>query len=261
MKPDFEFIDTHAHLYLPEFDMDREEMMQRAVHQGVTKIFLPNIDTSSVEPMLKMENDYPGICHAMIGLHPCSVDPDFRDTLDILKSWLDGRGFAAIGEIGTDLYWDTKFRDQQILCFEEQLTWAKARNLPVVLHSRDSLDLNIEIIGHMQDGNLRGVFHCFTGTPDQAKCILDLGFYLGIGGVLTFKNSGLAESIAHLPLTSYVLETDSPYLSPHPYRGQRNESGYIRLIGERLSAVLNVPLETICESTTRNAETLFSINS
>ncbi|HLF64909.1 MAG TPA: TatD family hydrolase [Saprospiraceae bacterium] len=258
MNPDFELIDTHAHLYLPEFDDDREAMMDRALQQGVKKIYLPNIDTASVEKMLDMEAAYPDICYPMIGLHPCSVTSDFQKDMDILESWLDRHAFSAIGEVGTDLYWDKTYSAQQVTCLETQISWAKERNLPIVLHSRESLDLNIEIVTRFQDGSLRGVFHCFTGTEEQAKRIIDLGFYLGIGGVITFKNSGVAEIVASLPLESLVLETDAPYLAPHPYRGQRNESSYIRLIAERVAVCKAKSLSTVCQATSQNALKLFA---
>lgn len=260
MKPDFELIDTHAHLYVPEFDEDRDEMMMRARHQGVTHICMPNIDSGSIERLLNMESRYQESCHAMIGLHPCSVKADFQNEMDVIEDWLGRRSFSAIGEIGTDLYWDVTHQKEQILCLERQITWAKEKNLPVVLHSRGSLDLNIDIIRRHQDGSLRGVFHCFTGTTEQAKQIIDLGFCLGIGGVVTFKNSGLLEVVVSLPLDSIVLETDAPYLAPHPYRGKRNESSYLRLVAEKIAEGKGESVEKIGLFTTENAVRLFSLS-
>lgn len=258
MDADFEFIDTHAHLYLPQFDEDRDAMMQRALLQGVKKIYLPNIDSSTIEDMLTMVTGYPTICHAMIGLHPGSVNESFRQELDIVTEWLEQQAFSAIGEIGTDLYWNTTFRDQQVDCFKAQISLAMQCNLPIIIHSRETLDLNIDIVSQIQDGSLRGIFHCFTGTKEQANRILDLGFMLGIGGVITFKNSGLSEVVEALPLESIVLETDAPYLTPHPYRGQRNESGHIRLIADKIALCKNESLENIARVTTLNARRLFA---
>jgi len=260
MYPDFEFIDTHAHLYLSQFDADRDVMLQEAREQGVTHICLPNIDASTIDAMLEMENRYQDRCHPMIGLHPCSVTADYRAELELIENWLERHRFCAIGEIGTDLYWDKTFYEQQVSCLTHQIELAKTYALPIVLHSRESLDLNIKHVAERQNGSLKGIFHCFTGTREQALRIIDLGFLLGIGGVLTFKNSGLAEVLKDLPLESMVLETDAPYLTPHPHRGERNESKFIPLIAARLAAALNISVEKVSEVTTFNAKALFGIH-
>ena len=260
MNAEIEMIDTHAHLYLKEFDDDRDAVVQRAQNLGVTKIFLPNIDSDSIASMLRMTEEYPGVCYAMMGLHPCSVKTEYLRELEIVEEWLGKRRFSAVGEIGTDLYWDTSFRKQQETCFRRQIALAGKMQLPVVIHSRESLDWNIEIVTEMQDGSLSGVFHCFTGTPELARRIIELGFFLGIGGVITFKNSGLAETVQQLPLESLLLETDAPYLTPHPYRGKRNETSYVRLVAEKIAACKGVSLQAVCEVTSLNAQKLFVLN-
>ncbi len=250
-------IDTHAHLYLEQFDEDRDEMLQRAKQQGVGKFYLPNIDSSSVERMLSMEAQYPGECFAMMGLHPCSVKEDYKNELSIVEKWLDERPFAAVGEIGTDLYWDKAYIEEQKTVFQIQAGWAKALKLPIVIHCRDSMDLTIELVQQGQDGRLKGIFHCFGGTLEQAKAIIDLGFYLGIGGVLTYKKSGLDTVLPQIPMEHLVLETDSPYLAPMPFRGKRNESAYIRHIAEKLAEVKSTSLEEVERVTTENAGKIF----
>lgn len=250
-------IDTHAHLYLEQFDEDRDEMLQRAKQQGVGKFYLPNIDSSSVERMLSMEAQYPGECFAMMGLHPCSVKEDYKKELSIVEKWLDERPFAAVGEIGTDLYWDKAYIEEQKTVFQIQAGWAKALKLPIVIHCRDSMDLTIELVQQAQDGRLKGIFHCFGGTLEQAKAIIDLGFYLGIGGVLTYKKSGLDTVLQQIPMEHLVLETDSPYLAPVPFRGKRNESAYIRHIAEKLAEVKSTSVEEVERGTTENAGKIF----
>ena len=207
-----------------------------------------------------MENDYPEVCYAMIGLHPCSVDMDFRKALDEIEAWLDHRSFRGIGEVGTDLYWDKTYVEQQITCFNHQIDLAKSRQLPLVIHSRESLDMNIDLVAQKQDGSLRGVFHCFTGHREQAQRIIDLGFYMGIGGVVTFKNSGLGQIVRDLPMEAILLETDAPYLAPHPYRGKRNESAYIALIAQKVAECKEMELSAVAEITTANAKRLFRLN-
>lgn len=257
MNVDFEFVDTHAHLYASQFDEDRDATMQRAFSEGVKKIYLPNIDATSIDAMLLLESQYPDQCRAMIGLHPCSVNDSFEQEMKIVEGWLERRKFSAIGEIGTDAFWDKTHLDQQVDCFKRQIVLAKKYGLPVVIHSRETLDMNIDIIEHLQDGSLRGIFHCFTGSTEQAKRIIDLRFLLGIGGVLTFKNSGLTEVVSDLPAESLVLETDAPYLTPHPYRGKRNETAYLRLVAEKLADCRNTSLAEIGRITTENAMRLF----
>jgi TatD DNase family protein len=251
------FIDTHAHLYLAQFDEDRDAVIDSALQQEVKKILLPNIDNSTVGQMLDMEKKYNGICYAMMGLHPCSVDADYNSRLRITKEWLDRQEFLAVGEIGTDLYWDKTFKDEQEKCFRTQVRWARERELPVVIHSRETLEWNISIIAEEQDGGLRGIFHCFNGTVAQAEKIADLGFFMGLGGVVTFKNSGMSEILPHLDPNYCVLETDAPYLTPVPNRGKRNESSYVPLIAQRVADYWEVTIEEVAKITTRNAIKVF----
>lgn len=252
-----ELIDTHAHIYLEQFEGEWKKILSAAIDSSVTKIYMPNIDTSTLDVMLGLESRFPDQCHSMIGLHPCSVKGDFEQELKIMEDWLGKRSFTGIGETGTDLYWDKTYRHQQIESLEIQVQWAKRYDLPIILHSRDSLDLSIQIIEKNYSEGLSGIFHCFTGNLDQAKRITDLGFYLGIGGVVTFKNSGLGSTLESIPLEKIVLETDSPYLTPHPYRGKRNEPAYIKLIAQRLSEIFSTDIAKIADKTTENARKVF----
>ena len=252
------WIDTHAHIYLEEFDADRDEVLRRAGDNDVRKIYLPNIDHTSIDRMMELEEKSEQVCVAMMGLHPCSVSKDFEKELYIMEQWLGKREFAAIGEIGTDLYWDKTFWEQQKDAFNIQVQWAKQYKLPIVIHCRETLDQTIEMVEHLQDESLSGVFHCFTGSADQANRIKKIGFYLGIGGVATFKNGGLDKVLPDLSLDSIVMETDSPYLAPVPYRGKRNEPGYIPAIAQRVSEIKNVPIDQIKEQTSLNAQRLFT---
>lgn len=251
------WIDTHAHIYLDEFDQDRPAILSKCIDNGVRRIYMPNIDHTSIEAMLETENKFPEMCFATMGLHPCSVKSDFQKELYIVEEWLAKRTFAAIGEIGTDLYWDKTFWDQQQEAFTIQANWAKQYGRPVIIHCRESLDQTIALIEKLSDRKLTGIFHCFGGTLEQAKRIIDVGFYLGIGGVVTFKKSGLDLVLPHLDLSRIVLETDSPYLAPVPYRGKRNEPTYIPLIAQRLAGLMNEDLEKVQEITTANALRLF----
>jgi TatD DNase family protein len=253
-----ELIDTHAHIYLEQFNNDRKEVIAGAIHASVSKVFLPNIDTSTLNSVLSLEAEYPGLCYAMIGLHPCSVNGEFEMELKTMEKWLGKRSFSGIGETGTDLYWDKSYRSQQIESLEIQVNWAKSYKLPIILHSRDSLDLSIKIIENNNARDLTGIFHCFTGSLDQARQIIDLGFYLGIGGVLTFKNSGLGSILENIPVENMVLETDSPYLTPHPYRGKRNEPAYINLVAQRLAEIYDTDISIIADITTENAKKVFN---
>jgi TatD DNase family protein len=249
--------DTHAHIYLEEFDTDRTDVLTRAQQVGVERIYLPNIDSTSIDRMLELEEKAKGACFAMMGLHPCSVKKDFEKELYIVESWLSKRRFAAIGEMGTDLYWDKTFWEQQLEAFRIQANWAKQYNVPIVIHSRESLDETIKLVEELQDGNLNGVFHCFTGTAEQANLITSLGFYLGLGGVTTFKKSGMDEVIPEMDINKIVLETDSPYLAPVPHRGKRNEPAYIPLIASKVAQVKNISLEELQRITSQNAAALF----
>ncbi len=253
-----EWIDTHAHLYLQQFDQDRPEMLDRALARGVTAFFLPNIDRDSVAAMLALEAAHPDRCFAMMGLHPCSVKEDFQDELAYASSWLEKRSFAAIGECGLDMYWDKTRLAEQTEALNIQLEWAKMYGLPIVLHTREAMDLTIDVVKNAFDQRLGGVFHCFNGTVAQAERILEMGFFLGIGGVLTYKNGGLEPVIEAFGLDYLVLETDAPYLSPNPYRGKRNESSYIPVVGQRLSELTGKPIEEVARITTGNARKLFA---
>lgn len=253
-------IDTHAHLYAKPFDEDRAEMMNRAREVGVEQFYLPNIDQSSIPGMLDMEKTYPGQCFAMMGLHPCSVKEDYEQELAVVRQWLEKRPFAAVGEIGMDLYWDKAFLEQQKEAFLRQVNWAKEYDLPIVIHSREATDMIIDLLAALPEGTARGIFHCFGGSAEQARRIIDLGFYLGIGGVVTFKKSGLDKSLKEIDLKHIVLETDAPYLAPTPYRGKRNESAYLYQVAQKIAAIKQVELAEVARITSQNAETIFSFS-
>ena len=251
------FIDTHAHIYSEEFKDDFEDMLSKAKLAGVTDIYMPNIDSSSITCMLDIATKHPE-CHPMIGLHPCYVKENYDEELKIVEKKLEEFKFAGIGEIGIDLYWDTTFAKEQELVFRHQIALAMHAGLPFVIHSRESLDLTIEIVSEMQDGNLTGIFHCFNGNIMQAQRIIDIGFYMGIGGVITYKNAGVDKVVSEIPLEYLVLETDSSYLSPVPYRGKRNECAYIRTIAEKMAEIKQLTIEEIGSVTTFNAKKLFT---
>ena len=252
------WIDTHAHIYAEEFDGDRQDMLERSRENGIMKIFMPNVDHTSIDKMLDLESRWEG-CHAMMGLHPCSVKKGFERELYIVEGWLSKRKFSAVGEIGTDLYWDKTFWDQQCEAFNIQVAWAKSFELPVIIHCRESLDQTIALVEKLQDGKLTGIFHCFGGSAEQAEKITKLNFSLGIGGVATFKKSGLEGVLQQVPLERIVLETDSPYLSPVPHRGKRNEPAYIPLIGQKVADIKKVSLDEVKEKTMLNALNLFNM--
>ncbi|AQM68363.1 putative deoxyribonuclease YcfH [Vibrio campbellii] len=253
-------IDTHAHIYASEFDNDRDEVVKRALEQGIDKILLPNIDLESIEPMLKTEAAYPEVCRSMMGLHPCYVDGNVEQTLEIIRGWFEKHNFIAVGEIGIDLYWDKTFRAEQEMAFVTQLNWAKEMNLPVVIHTRDSIEETLTLLSQEQDGSLRGVFHCFGGSVEEAQAINELGFHLGLGGVSTFKNGGMDKVIPHLDMNWVILETDCPYLAPVPHRGKRNEPAYTSLVAARVAELRGESVEAIDAITTKNAETLFNLS-
>ncbi len=252
-------IDTHAHIYAAEFDHDRDEVITRAKAQGMTQILMPNIDLKSIEPMLATEARYSDICRSMMGLHPCYVDNNVEETLNIIESWFERHPFIAVGEIGIDLYWDKTYQAQQEHAFVTQLQWAKQRQLPVVIHTRDSIDETLTLLDAQQDGSLQGVFHCFGGTIEQANAITDLGFHLGIGGVSTFKNGGMDEVIPHLDINKLILETDCPYLAPVPHRGKRNEPAYTKLIAEKIACYRQIHCDEVIRQTSVNAKWLFKL--
>jgi TatD DNase family protein len=251
-------IDTHCHLYLDEFKNDIADVIKRAEAEGIHKFYLPAIDSSEIENMLQLENKFPGKCIAMMGLHPCYVKENFMQELDIVKDWLAKRKFAAVGEIGLDFYWDKTFEKQQYQAFHMQIKLALQYNLPIVIHTRNAMQQSIDVVKEYKSKNLKGIFHCFGGTVENAKEIIDAGFYLGIGGVLTYKKSGLAEVLTRINLEHIVLETDAPYLTPVPFRGKRNESSYLKYIIEKLAEIKNVSTEEIAAVTTANAEKIFS---
>lgn len=252
------FIDSHAHIYLDQFDGDIGETIERGQDLGVEKIYLPNIDDTSIDAMLELEEKFKGICIPMMGLHPCSVNKKFEKQLYLVEQWISDRDFAAIGEIGTDLYWDKSHWGQQQEALRIQLGWAKEKKWPAIIHCRDSIDETIDIVSEIDSPDLEGIFHCFTGNLDQAKRITDMGFLLGIGGVSTFKNGGLEEILKEIDLNYMVLETDSPYLAPVPHRGKRNEPSYIPLIAKRIADIRKIEVEEVAESTTTAALKLFS---
>ncbi len=252
-----DWIDTHCHLYASDFDPDRPEMIKRALDAGVRQMMLPNIDLESLPSMLDLVGHFPDACKPMMGLHPCSVKEDFMEVLGQMKQEIGKGGYVGVGETGIDLYWETKTKEIQKDAFEHQIEWAKEFDLPIIIHSRESLDLNIEIIAGSQDGRLRGIFHCFGGNYEQAKRIYELGFKIGIGGIITFKKSELDHLLPKLPPEMIVLETDAPYLAPVPYRGKRNESSFLILIAEAVARSLNLSLKEVSEMTTRNAEAVF----
>ena len=251
------YIDTHAHLYLEQFEDDIDLLVELTLEADVQHVYLPNVDSSTYEAMMELAGDYPEMMHPMIGLHPCSVKENYKSELDFAYQRLESGGFAGIGEIGIDLYWDKTFYSEQVEAFETQIGWAKEKQLPFVIHSRDSLDETIEIVSKLQDGGLSGIFHCFNGSEEQGRRIQDLGFLIGIGGVITFKNAGVRENLVNLPLEMMVLETDAPYLSPTPFRGKRNQSNYIPIIAEQLAETKQVDVEKVREITTANAISLF----
>ncbi|MCC7504618.1 MAG: TatD family hydrolase [Saprospiraceae bacterium] len=251
-------IDTHAHLYSHKFDNDRPDMVRRAIASGVNRMYLPNIDAASIDAMLALEAQFPDHCFAMMGLHPSSVQPDtVEQELALVEHWLGQRRWAGVGETGIDLYWDKSTLEIQKIAFARQIEWAKDLNLPIIIHSRESNEECLELVANGQDGRLRGIFHCFSGSVEQARRMIDLGFMLGIGGTLTYPKSELPEVLRHIPLEYIVLETDAPYLPPAPHRGKRNESAYVRLVAEMLSEVKVLPLSEIARKTTENALRMF----
>ena len=251
-------IDTHTHLYLNDFAADIDDVIGRAQKEGVKKFYLPAIDSSETGNLMALENKYPGVCFAMMGLHPCSVKENYKEELDMVYTWLQKRKFAAVGEIGLDLYWDKTFIDQQYESFHQQVEWALQFDLPVVLHTRDAMQQAINVIKQYAGKNLRGIFHCFSGTLQNALDAIGTGFYLGIGGVITYKNAGLAEVIREVDLKHIVLETDAPYLTPVPFRGKRNESSYLKYVVQKIAEVKNIPAEEVAAITTLNAQNIFA---
>jgi TatD DNase family protein len=252
-------VDTHCHLYVDEFKADIDDVIKRAGVEGINKFYLPAIDSNEIENMFLLENKFPGKCIAMMGLHPCSVKENYLHELSIVKDWLTKRKFAAVGEIGLDFYWDKTFTLQQYEAFRIQIDLSLQFDLPIVIHTRNAMQETIDLVKEYVPRGVRGIFHCFGGSVENAEEIIEAGFYLGIGGVLTYKKSGLAEVLEKIDLKHLVLETDSPYLTPVPYRGKRNESSYLKYIAEKLALIKNVSVEEVASVTTANAEKIFGL--
>ena len=250
-------IDTHCHLYAEEFENDIEQVIANAQQESVQQFYLPNIDSSSIESMLQLEAKYPGVCIAMMGLHPCSVNADYKKELQTVENWLQKRRFAAVGEIGLDFYWDRTFEIQQYEAFRRQTELALQYQLPIVIHTRNAMQQCIDVVSEYAGRGLKGIFHCFGGSMQEAEQIIALGFYLGIGGVLTYKKSGLPAVLDHISLEHMVLETDAPYLAPVPKRGKRNESAYLKYIITALAEIKQTSPEEIARITTANATFVF----
>ena len=252
-------IDTHTHLYLDNFSDDRNLVVQNAIDQGITKMLLPAIDSSTFDSMNKLTAIFPDNCFPMIGLHPTSVKDNFEDELKLVEDQLSVGGYIAVGEIGIDLYWDKTHFEEQKDTFRRQLRLAKKYNLPVAIHTRDSFDEIYPIVKEESTEKLTGVFHCFTGSIEESKKIIDIGFKMGIGGILTFKNSGLDKIVSTIPIDHLLLETDAPFLTPSPYRGKRNESSYLTYIAEKLADINEINVEQVADITTQNAKELFNL--
>lgn len=253
------FIDTHTHLYDERLTSDLKQI-ENAIDAGVLRMYMPNCDSNTIKGMLAIADKYPDNCFPSIGLHPCYVKNDFEIELSIVDEWLKKRKFYAIGEIGLDYYWDTSWKNQQIKAFEYQIELAKSNRLPIIIHSRESTRDCIDIVRAKQNGSLKGIFHCFSGTIEEAQEIADLGFHIGIGGVVTYSKSTLPEVVKEIPLENIVLETDAPYLAPVPNRGKRNESAYLPIIAKKISDLKAIDLEKVAEITTRNANVIFQHN-
>ena len=252
-----QLIDTHTHLYSETFDGDRDAMIQRALACGVTDFFIPAIDSTYTERMFALEKKYPNHMHLMTGVHPTHVKENYKEELSHVASLLKQRSFCALGEIGIDLYWDKSFLKEQQEAFDLQIQWAKELKLPLVIHCRDAFDEVFEVLDGHDSKDLRGIFHCFTGTLDQAKKALSYNLKLGIGGVITFKNGKIDQFLNQIPLSEIVLETDAPYLAPVPFRGKRNESSYIQEVASKVAEVYNLPFAEIASVTSKNALAIF----
>ena len=253
-------IDTHTHLYLKDFETDRDQVVANAINKGVKYMFLPNINSESVAGMLHLEEKFPDNCFAMMGLHPTDVKDDYKNELQIVEDWLSKRKFIAIGEIGIDLYWDKTFKDEQIIAFKSQIALANKYDLPIVIHSRESMKEIISTLKSLDAKTFKGVFHCFNGTLGDAHEVIKMGFHLGIGGVVTFKNAGLDKIVSEIDLKHLLLETDAPFLTPTPFRGKRNESAYTYYIAQKIAEIKNTSVEEVAAVTTQNALKLFKID-
>jgi len=251
--------DTHTHLYYEKDPELRDQLMQRCLENKVSRLFLPNVDSESIPLVFSLSEQYPENCFPMLGLHPCDVKDNFKEELTFIEQEIAQRKIYAIGEIGIDLHWDKTTLSIQQEAFRIQIAWAKKLDLPIVIHCREAFDEIFEIICELKDEKLRGIFHCFSGTLEQAEKVIDLGFYLGIGGVLTYKNSGLDKVVEQISLDYLVLETDSPYLTPVPFRGKTNESSYLIYVAQKLADIKQISIESLAEITTHNSKLVFGV--
>lgn len=252
-------IDTHTHIYDPAFDLDREAAVQRALEAGVGMMLMPNVDASTIQPMLETHELFPDCTRVMMGLQPEEVKEDYKSVLALMERELDRNIYIGVGEIGLDFYWDATFEHEQLDAFETQLGWAKQLHLPLSIHCRNAFSFMARILEKHQDGGLHGVMHCFTGSEEEAQVYLDLGFHLGLGGVTTYKNCAVKDFLCNIPLDRIVLETDAPYLSPVPHRGKRNEPAFMADTAKRIAEIYQIPLEELAETTTNNVKSLFKI--
>ena len=252
-------LDTHTHIYDHQFSLDRNEAVQRALDAGVGMMLLPNVDASTITPMLELHGQYPECTRVMMGLQPEEVKDDYKEVLSLMEKELERGIYIGVGEVGLDFYWDATYEHQQLDAFTTQLDWAKQLGLPLSIHCRNSFDKMVKILEHQQDGGLRGIMHCFTGTEEEAKVYLELGFHLGLGGVTTYKNCGVKDFLPRLPLDRIVLETDAPYLAPVPCRGKRNEPAFLVHTAQKIAEILQIPVEELSAVTTANATTLFQL--
>ena len=251
--------DTHTHLYYETDDTKRVELMHRCFDNSIHRLFLPNVDAASVSQVFDLAAAYPNNCFPMLGLHPCSVKADWEQELSAISNSRGDNKIYAIGEIGIYLYWDKTLLDEQVTAFKKQIAWAKSLKLPIVIHCRDAFNEVYEVLQQEHDNDLRGIFHCFGGTVEQAEKVIELGFYLGIGGIVTYKNAGLDKILPQIDLKHIVLETDSPYLTPVPYRGKPNESSYLIYVAQKVAELYQKPIEAIAEITTENSRQVFGV--
>lgn len=254
-------IDTHTHIYDHQFSLDRKETVQRALDAGVKMMLLPNVDASTIAPMLELHEQYPDCTRVMMGLQPEEVKEDYKQVLSLMEKELERGIYSGVGEVGLDFYWDASFEKEQLDAFETQLDWAKQLQLPLSIHCRNAFEKMVKILEHKQDGGLRGIMHCFTGTEEEVRVYLELGFHLGLGGVVTYKNCGVKDYLPNLPLDRIVLETDAPYLAPVPCRGKRNEPSFLVHTAQKIAEILQMSLEDFGNVTTANVEALFNISS
>ena len=251
-------VDTHTHVYDHQFSLDRNEAMQRALDAGVGMMLLPNVDASTIAPMLELHEQFPDCTRVMMGLQPEEVKEDYKEVLSLMEKELERGIYVGVGEVGLDFYWDTSFENQQLDAFETQLDWAKQLHLPLSIHCRNAFAKMVRILERRQDGNLHGIMHCFTGTEEEAKVYLELGFHLGLGGVTTYKNCGVKDYLPNLPLDRIVLETDAPYLAPVPCRGKRNEPAFLVHTAQKIADTLQISIEELADTTTANVQSLFA---